>query len=75
MSTVEDVTAALAQMPPADVSRVRAWLDEQAEAAAQAWDDQIERDILAGRLDHLLDAADAEHKAGRTRPLEDGPHP
>ncbi len=42
------------------------WLTEQAE---QEWDEQIERDVKAGRLDALMDQALEEHRAGRTRPL------
>ncbi len=66
MSTVEEITAALAQLPPEQLARVRAWLDERAEAA---WDAQIEQDERAGKLDALAERALAEHRAGRTRPL------
>jgi hypothetical protein len=63
MSTVEDITRAIAQLPPEEVERVRDWLAER------RWDEQIEADEKAGRLDALIDKALAEHKAGRTRPL------
>ncbi len=33
------------------------------------WDLQIAQDSKAGRLDHLIEEALAEHKAGKTRPL------
>ncbi len=66
MSTVEAITAAIATLPPEEVARVRAWLDEQSEAA---WDKQIEQDERAGRLNTLAERALAEHRAGRTRPL------
>ena len=66
MSTVEAITAAIATLPPEEVARVRAWLDEQSEAA---WDNQIEQDERAGRLKVLAERALAEHRAGRTRPL------
>ena len=42
------------------------WLAEQAESD---WDRKIERDEHTGRLDHLINQALEEHKAGRTRPL------
>ncbi|HEX8200464.1 MAG TPA: hypothetical protein VF590_08250 [Isosphaeraceae bacterium] len=42
------------------------WLADQAE---REWDEQIERDERAGRLDALIDRALEEHRAGRTRPL------
>ena len=66
MNTVEAITAAIAQLPPEQVARVRDWLNERAEAA---WDAQIERDERAGRLDALADRALAQHRAGQTRPL------
>ncbi|HUQ70994.1 MAG TPA: hypothetical protein VM165_15815 [Planctomycetaceae bacterium] len=66
MTSVEAITAAIAELPPDQVAQIRDWLNEQAEAA---WDAQIERDEKAGRLDALADRALAEHRAGRTRPL------
>ena len=66
MSTVEEITAAIEQLSADDVVRVRDWL---AEFAERLWDEQIERDERAGRLDALIDKALGEHRAGRTRPL------
>ena len=66
MTTVEAITAAIAELPPEQVAQVRAWLNERAEAE---WDAQIEQDERAGRLDALADRALAEHRAGRTWPL------
>ena len=66
MSTVEKITAAIEKLPADQVARVRAWLADYAE---RLWDEQIERDERAGRLDSLIDRAIEEHRAGRTRPL------
>jgi hypothetical protein len=66
MSTVEEITAAIEQLPADQVARIRAWLADYAE---RLWDEQIERDERAGRLDALIDRALTEHRAGRTRPL------
>jgi hypothetical protein len=66
MSTVEEITAAIEQLSPDDVARVRDWV---AEFAERLWDDEIERDERAGRLDALIDKALEEHRAGRTHPL------
>ena len=66
MSTVEDITAAIAELPAEQVAQIRAWLAERAEAE---WDAQIEQDERGGRLDVLAERALAEHRAGRTRPL------
>ena len=43
-----------------------AWLADQAD---REWDEQIEHDERSGRLDHLINRALEEHRAGRTRPL------
>lgn len=66
MTTVEEITAAIAALPPDQVAQVREWLNERLEAE---WDAQIEQDERAGRLDDLADRALAEYRAGRTRPL------
>ena len=66
MSTVEEIAAAIERLSAADVARIRDWLAEYAE---RLWDEQIERDTRAGRLDALIDRALEEHRAGRTRPL------
>jgi hypothetical protein len=66
MSTVEEITAAIEQLPADQVVRIRAWLADYAE---RRWDEQIEQDERTGRLDSLIDRALEEHRAGRTRPL------
>ncbi len=66
MSTVEAITDAIAQLPPAQVAQVRAWLVEYEE---RLWDEQIAQDEREGRLDALAERAIAEHQAGRTRPM------
>jgi hypothetical protein len=66
MSTVEEITAAIAELPAEQVARIRAWLDER---TAAEWDAQIEQDERAGKLDVLAERALAEHRAGLTRPL------
>lgn len=66
MSTVEEITAAIAQLPSEEIGRVQAWL---AEFAERRWDEQIERDESEGRLDALIEKALTEHREGRTRPL------
>lgn len=66
MSTVEQITAAIEQLPADQAARLQAWLSEYAE---RLWDEQIERDERDGRLDALIDRVLEEHRAGRTRPL------
>lgn len=66
LSSVEEITAAIAQLSAEDVARVREWVAAHAD---RLWDEQIERDERSGRLDHLIDQALHEHRTGRTRPL------
>ena len=54
------------QLPPADLDRFRAWFET---LDAQRFDERIERDARAGKLDRMADEALADHRAGRTREL------
>jgi hypothetical protein len=66
MTTVEDIEKAIAELPPDELARLRAWLEEFEGAH---FDQRIERDAKAGRLDRLADEALADFRAGRTREL------
>lgn len=66
MSTIQEIERAVADLSPDELSRFRAWF---VEFDARAWDQQIEDDVAAGRLDALADEALADLREGRTRPL------
>jgi hypothetical protein len=66
MGSVEEITAAIEQLTIQDMMRLRDWLVEYAE---QLWDEQMERDAKAGRLDALAKEALEELRAGKTFPL------
>jgi hypothetical protein len=66
MTTVEDIERAILQLPPAELDRFRAWFEA---LDAQRFDERIERDARAGKLDRMADEALADHRAGRTREL------
>lgn len=66
MTTVEEITNTIAQLPAEQVAQIRAWLAEYEECQ---WDEQIAQDERTGRLDALAGRALAGHRAGRTRPL------
>jgi hypothetical protein len=66
MSTVEQIEAAILKLSPRELSHLADWvldLDEQ------RWDEQIEQDIAAGKLDFLAQEAVAEFEAGNCRIL------
>ena len=66
MTKLEQIEKSLAELPPADVAKLRAWLEAFAE---EMWDRQIESDVKAGKLDKLVEEARADIKGGRIRDL------
>ncbi len=64
--SVQEIEAAIAELPPQDVEKLAVWL---ADYRSRTWDDQIARDLDAGRLDSFLEAAEAEYQEGKARPL------
>ena len=66
MSEVEQIENQIKKLSPEELARFRAWF---AEFDAQAWDRQIEADSEAGKLNRLIEESQAEHKAGKSRPL------
>lgn len=66
MTKLEDIKQAAAKLDPNELKALRVWLDD---LEAQNFDDRIERDIRAGKLDWLAEEGLAEHRAGKTRKL------
>jgi len=64
--SVQEIEAAIAQLPAQEVDALMAWLEEY---QAQMWDKQIEQDLETGRLDDLLSEVDKEYEAGLAEPL------
>jgi len=64
--SVKEIETEIARLPPKDVAELSTWLVEY---QARLWDEQIDRDLEAGRLDSLLDDVAKEVKAGMARPL------
>jgi hypothetical protein len=61
MSSVEQIEAAILKLSPQELTQLADWvldLDEQ------RWDEQLEKDIEAGKLDFLAQEALAEFEAG-----------
>lgn len=61
--TVEAIERAIQQLDPQQFAELRRWILEQDDAA---WDEQIERDAAAGKLDALAAEALADYQAGRS---------
>lgn len=66
MSEVEQLEQRVSNLPPKDLAQFRAWF---LEFDARLWDEQIEADLKAGKLDSLIAEARAEFKQGKSRPL------
>ena len=66
MSNVDKLEDQVKKLSPKELAEFRAWF---AEFDALVWDRQIEADAASGKLDHLVQEAVAEYKAGKIRPL------
>jgi hypothetical protein len=62
MTTVDDIEKAVAKLTPEQLAKFRTWFEEY---QARLFDETIERDAKAGRLDKLIAKVRANHKAGR----------
>jgi hypothetical protein len=62
--SIEDIEKAVAGLPPDQYAEFRAWLEA---FDADRFDRKIERDVQAGKLDRLADAAidDLRNRIGR----------
>ena len=66
MTKFEDIKTAVTQLTEEERRELVAYIEE---LKANAWDEQIERDVMAGKLDWLAEEALADYRAGRTRKL------
>jgi len=66
MSKVEAVEREIESLSPSELAAFRKWFHE---FDAAAWDQQIEDDVRAGKLDRLGDAAEKALKAGKCTEL------
>ena len=66
MSEVEQLEQRIENLPAQEFAKLRAWF---VEFDARVWDDQIEADAKAGKLDGLINEALADYKAGKAREL------
>ena len=66
MGKVEKIEQEIQALSPDELAQLRIWFLEYDWAA---WDLQLERDILAGKLDDLADTALRDHATGKTTPL------
>ena len=66
MNTVSELQEAITRLSAAEQRQLARWFEE---ALEDAWNNQIEEDIKAGRLNDLIAQAEADIAAGRVKPL------
>lgn len=66
MSEIEQLERTVSNLSPGDLAQFRAWF---LEFDARVWDEQIESDLKAGKLDKLIAEARTEYEQGKKQPL------
>jgi hypothetical protein len=64
MNRVEEIEAAIDGLPPEEFRRIVDWLREREQ---RHWDEKMDSDCSAGKLDFLFDEADDESAKGLLR--------
>lgn len=66
MTKIQRLEREIETLTPGELAAFRKWFQDY---DAAVWDEQIEQDAVAGKLDKLAAKALADHKAGRTREI------
>ena len=64
--TLTELEQKISQLPPGELAEFREWF---LRFDGDRWDEQIEMDASAGKLDSLAQAALREFRSGHTNPL------
>ena len=63
---IKEIESAITQLPPSELAELAKWFEE---FQAQVWDERLEQDMNAGRLDTLLEQAEQDFEQGQCKPL------
>jgi len=63
---IEDIESGVVQLSQDKLKEFRTWFEK---FDSKSWDDQIESDIVLGKVDDLANAAIADHKLGKSTRL------
>lgn len=66
MRKIEEIAEQILKLSPEEFAELFEWFQE---LDSKVWDAQIEADLKAGKLDHLISQAEADLDAGRARVL------
>jgi len=64
--SVAEIEAAIKTLPKEELAQFNQWYQDFFE---EAWDEQIRRDVQAGKLDFLLKEVQQEREAGTLKPF------
>ncbi|MCU0516700.1 MAG: hypothetical protein MUC60_07485 [Oscillatoria sp. Prado101] len=64
--SIPEIKAAVMQLSPNEFAEFVQWFDDYQESV---WDKQIEADLKAGKLDHLIQQAEQAFKEGQCRQI------
>ena len=64
MSRVEEIETAIEGLPPEEYGRIAQWFRVREQ---RRWDERMDADSLAGKLDFLFDEAESESARGLLR--------
>jgi len=63
---IEEIENEIVNLPQDQLRKFRAWYES---FDSNAWDEQIEHDVMTGKLDALANAAISDHEAGKSTKL------
>lgn len=66
MTNIEQIERSIERLPDEEFNKLADWFDA---LRSRRWEEEIDADAEAGRLDALAEEAIADFRAGRTRPL------
>ncbi|OHB77042.1 MAG: hypothetical protein A2Z25_16650 [Planctomycetes bacterium RBG_16_55_9] len=66
MTKIQRLEREIKELTPGELAAFRKWFHDY---DSVVWDEQIEEDAVAGKLDKLAEKALADHKAGRTKEI------
>lgn len=69
MGRVEEIEAAIEGLPPDEFRRIAQWFREREQSQ---WDERLDCDSAAGKLDFLFEEAERESKEGLLHPWPPG---
>ena len=64
--TIQELQTAVSQLSAQELARFKEWFEE---FEATLWDEQFEKDVKSGKLDHLADQAIADLRLGNCKAL------